>query len=110
MFNRKLYQASKPEMEFHMINITYAALHNAHELTNRKDNIFMQIRLYIDEAHTALDIFRFAVFFYSGIQKDILTDPIQSREGVYPKKKVLFVLLTFLSPLKQLVCLLAPWG
>ena len=23
----------------------------------------MQIRLYIDEAHTALDIFRFAVFF-----------------------------------------------
>ena len=25
----------------------------------------MQIRLYIDEEHTALDIFRFAVFFYS---------------------------------------------
>ena len=27
MFNRKWYQASKPEMEFHMINITYVALH-----------------------------------------------------------------------------------
>ena len=35
----------------------------AHARTNRKDNIFMQRRLYIDEAHTALDIFRFAVFF-----------------------------------------------
>ena len=35
----------------------------AHALTNRKDDIFMQRRLYIDEAHTALDIFRFAVFF-----------------------------------------------
>ena len=35
----------------------------AHECTNRKDNIFMQIQLYIDEAHTALDTFRFAVFF-----------------------------------------------
>ena len=34
-----------------------------HKCTNRKDNIFMQRRLYIDEAHTALDIFRFAVFF-----------------------------------------------
>ena len=34
----------------------------AHERTNRKDDIFMQIRLYIDEAHTALDIFRFVVF------------------------------------------------
>ena len=36
------------------------------ECTNRKDDIFMQRRLYIDEAHTALDIFRFAVFFKSG--------------------------------------------
>ena len=35
----------------------------AHALTNRKDDIFMQGRLYIDKAHTALDIFRFAVFF-----------------------------------------------
>ena len=35
----------------------------AHARTNRKDDIFMQRRLYIDEAHTALDIFRFAVFF-----------------------------------------------
>ena len=35
----------------------------AHTRTNRKDDIFMQRRLYIDEAHMALDIFRFAVFF-----------------------------------------------
>ena len=41
-------------MEFHMIDITYAAL----------NDIFMQRRLYIDEAHTALDIFRFAVFLF----------------------------------------------
>ena len=34
----------------------------AHARTNKKDNIFMQRRLYINEAHTALDIFRFAVF------------------------------------------------
>ena len=34
----------------------------AHARSNKKDNIFMQRRLYIDEAHTALDIFRFAVF------------------------------------------------
>ena len=26
MLSRKLYQVSKPEMEFHMINIIYAAL------------------------------------------------------------------------------------
>ena len=31
--------------------------------TNRKDDIFRQRRLYIDEASTALDIFRFAEFF-----------------------------------------------
>ena len=35
----------------------------ANERTNRKEDIFMQRRLYIDEAHTALDIFRIAVFF-----------------------------------------------
>ena len=35
--------------------------------TNRKDDIFMQRRLYNDETHTALDIFRFAVFFTSKI-------------------------------------------
>ena len=29
----------------------------AHARTDRKDDIFMQRRLYIDEAHTALDIF-----------------------------------------------------
>ena len=35
-----------------------------HVRTNRKDDIFMQRRLYIDEAHTTLDIFRFTVFFH----------------------------------------------
>ena len=36
----------------------------AHVRTNRRDDIFMQRRLYIDEAHTALDIFGFAIFLY----------------------------------------------
>ena len=36
----------------------------AHAHTNKKDAIFMQRRLYIDEAHMALDIFRFAVFYF----------------------------------------------
>ena len=31
----------------------------AHACTNRKDDIFMKRQLYIDEAHMALDIFRF---------------------------------------------------
>ena len=35
----------------------------AHACTNRKDNIFVRRGLYIDEAHMALEIFRFAVFF-----------------------------------------------
>ena len=34
----------------------------AHARTNRKDNVFMQRRLYNDKLHTALDIFFFAVF------------------------------------------------
>ena len=34
----------------------------AHARTNRNYNIFMQRRLYIDEAHTALNILHFAVF------------------------------------------------
>ena len=34
-----------------------------HERTNRKDDILMQRRLYIDKAHTVLDILIFAVFF-----------------------------------------------
>ena len=38
-------------MEFHIIDITYTALHIiAHARTNRKEDIFMQRRLYIDEA------------------------------------------------------------
>ena len=35
----------------------------AHTRTNKKEDIFKQRQLYIDEAHAALDIFRFAVFF-----------------------------------------------
>ena len=34
----------------------------AHTRTNRKDDIFIQRRMCINEEHTALDIFRFAVF------------------------------------------------
>ena len=41
--------------------------------TNRKDDIFMQRRMYIDEAHTALDIFRFAAFFLTDLRD---TSPI----------------------------------
>ena len=37
----------------------------AHARTNRKDDIFMQRQLYIDQAHMVLDIFRFAVSFSS---------------------------------------------
>ena len=59
ILNRKWYQASRPEMEFHMINIIYTALPMCAQ--TEKNNIFMQRRLYIDEAHTALDIFLFAV-------------------------------------------------
>ena len=36
-------------------------------MINRKDEIFMQRGLYIDKAHTALDIFNFAVFFLEHI-------------------------------------------
>ena len=39
-------------MEFHMINMMHAYAH-----TNRKEDIFMQRRLYIDNAHAALNIF-----------------------------------------------------
>ena len=47
----------------------------AHARTNRKDDIFVQRRLYIEEAHMGLDIFRFAVFFclYSVSLGDALT-------------------------------------
>ena len=62
-----------------MINII------ANARTNRKDDIFVQRRLYIDEAHTVLDIFRFAVFF--NIQNyNLVYTSILNRfrvEGVY---------------------------
>ena len=46
----------------------------AHAHTNKKDAIFMQRRLYIDEAHTTLDIFRFAVFFNIVVVVVIIVD------------------------------------
>ena len=48
-------------MEFHMINITYTALHMR---SQTEKTIFSFKDDYIDEAHTALDIFCFVVFFY----------------------------------------------
>ena len=36
----------------------------AHARTDRKDDIFMQRRLYFDEAHTAPDIFSSVVFLF----------------------------------------------
>ena len=77
MLNRKYYQVSKPEIDFHIINIIYAALpmHAQIEKTtfSCKDDYCKALHiywsgarnLYIDEAHRGLDIFRFAVFFYS---------------------------------------------
>ena len=50
----------------------------AHGRTNRKDDIFMQRRLYIDEAHTALDIFLFAVFFFQKVKFRSNTNKIVS--------------------------------
>ena len=42
MLNRKYYQVSKTEIEFHMIDIMYMVLHmRAH---TKKDDIFMQRR------------------------------------------------------------------
>ena len=67
---------SKPEMEFHMINIIYAARHCPYaqkhkrrhfhaKTTSAKLYIYIEVGsrdLFIDEADTVLDIFRFAVF------------------------------------------------
>ena len=48
----------------------------AHAPTNKKDDMVMQRRLYIDKAHMALDIFRFAVFLTSDLNPLIsLSDP-----------------------------------
>ena len=44
----------------------------AHAYTNRKDDIFMQRRLYIDKAHMALDIFHF-FYMYAVSLGDALT-------------------------------------
>ena len=48
----------------------------------KNEDIFMQRRLYIDEAHTALDIFRFAVFF-SDILLFCMFQSILKNFGVY---------------------------
>ena len=55
MLNRKSFLTGNgiPHDKYHIRDI-------AHARRNKKDKIFMQ-RLYINKAHTALDIFRFAV-------------------------------------------------
>ena len=62
----------------------------AHAGTNRKDDIFMQRRVYIDEAHTALDIFRFVVFFWVKMFSDQGFFPVpnffSSKICIGPKK------------------------
>ena len=78
MSNRICYQVSKAEIEFHMIDMIYAALpmcaQTEKTIFSCKDNyaklyIYMGVGardLYIDEAYTVLDIFRFAEFFSNG--------------------------------------------
>ena len=54
----------KPELELHMINIIYANKQNA-KTTSAKLYIYIGVGsrdLCIDKAHTALDIFCFAIF------------------------------------------------
>ena len=46
----------------------------AHARINSKDDIFMQRRLLIDKAHTALDIFRFAHMVLIYLCRSILVD------------------------------------
>ena len=46
----------------------------AHVRTNSKDDIFMQRRLLIDIAHTALDIFQFAHMVLIYMCRSILVD------------------------------------
>ena len=57
MLNQKWYQASKPEMEFHMINIKHAAL----PMRAQREKTTFKCK--DDRTHTALDIFWLAVFF-----------------------------------------------
>ena len=68
MLNRKCYQVSKTEMELHMVNMIYAALLmrvQTEKTTSAKLYIYNEVGtrdLYIDKAHMARDIFRFAAF------------------------------------------------
>ena len=78
-------------MEFLMIDNTRGI---AHERTNRKDDIFLQIRLYIDEAHTALDIFRFAVFFHP-ISQELNLGLIVSQYGAKLRPHTSLVVMHF---------------
>ena len=69
-------------MELHMIYIIYAALsmreqtekrHFHAKTTSAKLYIYIGVGsrdLYIDEAHTALDIFRFVIFFFMTSHSD----------------------------------------
>ena len=54
MLNQKLYQASKPEMKFHMKNVIYAAL----SIRAKTEKTSFSCKDDIDKAHMALDIFR----------------------------------------------------
>ena len=84
ILNRKCYQVFKTEMKLHMINIIYAAL-PMREQTEKttfscKDDSCKTLHLYwsgvkdlfIDEAHTVQDIFRFAVFFSWHFSNDLI--------------------------------------
>ena len=81
MISRKWYQAPKLETEIHMINIIYMLIAHAH--TNRKDDIFMQRRHYIDEAHMVLDIFSFLKSFLKSSCRDwFCTFPSRSNASI----------------------------
>ena len=76
--NRKCYQVLEPEIEFHMMNKMYAALRMQTDIQNiqhfyhrRLMQNFTRNDLHIVEAHTALDIFSFAVYsLFGGVPLD----------------------------------------
>ena len=80
ILNWKCSRVSKLEMELRMLNVIYIwhcpwahkrkRRHFHAKTTSAKHYIYVGVGsrdLFIDEAHMALDIFRYAVFFYSNI-------------------------------------------
>ena len=65
----------------------------AHARTNRKDDIFMQRRLYIDEAHMALDIFCFTVSFLSVLSYLRRCSDYCRRAAIFSNESILALLL-----------------